>query len=95
MPYGELTTLGTWEANAGEKRSTQQKSLYLDQQGISHAFQERFSSVHNASLLELGCGSGYFVANLPIGSGWRKLPLQRELTGQSPLEKVSQRASGT
>jgi len=30
MPYGELTTLGTWEANAGEKRSTQQKSLYLD-----------------------------------------------------------------
>jgi len=87
MPYGELTTLGTWEANAGEKRSTQQKSLYLDQQGISQAFQERFSSVHNASMLELGCGSGYFCCQIAHWIGLEKITSATGIDWSEPLGK--------
>ncbi len=73
MSYGTLTTLSTWESAGGEQELLSTQIPYLDQDKIPETFKQLFAANANATMLELGCGSGYFCCQLARWIGLEKI----------------------
>lgn len=73
MSYGTLTNLRRWEANDKHKQPARVKSLYLDPHALTQAFRELFGTIHKVTMLELGCGGGFFCCQLANWIGPEKI----------------------
>jgi 2-polyprenyl-3-methyl-5-hydroxy-6-metoxy-1,4-benzoquinol methylase len=85
MSYGVLTTLRRWEANDHQNQSTRNEFLYLGPHALTQAFRELFGPIHKGTLLELGCGGGYFCCQLARWIGLEKIVAAAGIDWSEPL----------
>ena len=85
MSYGTLTTLNTWEAAETAPKRLDSRILYLDQKEILATFKQLFAADADLSMLELGCGSGYFCCQLARWIGVEKILSTTGIDWSEPL----------